>query len=539
MKKLSYISIFFIFILVMPFFAVDKTSAVSKMASISTVDANVLIKKNGKTDFKIKINSMYLDILDWDLGIKSIDKITVRADGKLLTSKNYSLVKINNFYKIKSSPRNTASVWEIRFQSDDMFFVTDKENFKWYAISPNHPYINQLCIILESELPIPGNDRKSYRLYAYHGVEFSDAKMINSKKIIYSGNMLSNASGYSIFTSYPRGTIKFPLLKKIIYNITDLPVVNWIIFGVILPLICIILLIILSIRHKTQTLMNSTREMIEHPPNDLSPLQVGILVHKKIYAKTLMATIIDLCEKGYLIIIQKDGKFVFAKRRLPDNSLRSWEKILVEELTLNDSVFSREIEVRRNINKNLFSPKIKASFEEAYLGITDMGFYDQNPHFVRVKYKIYAIFLYLTSIVGLVWVAVTLQPPYMLIPLLGVLFSTMVVIKFAHLLPMQSKKGLIARKEWIKFLNYLKQKETISMVMAISGIFYRYLPYAIVLGVEKQWARRFQKTILTQPGWLIQHEISDQVAEDNLHLLIDVISELTERIAQLKGPSIK
>lgn len=115
----------------------------------------------------------------------------------------------------------------------------------------------------------------------------------------------------------------------------------------------------------------------------------------------------------------------------------------------------------------------------------------------------------------------------------------MVMIKFAYLLPVQSKEGLIARKEWLKFRNYLKDKESVQSILSISGVFYKYLPYALVLNVEKEWSRRFQNTVMVKPSWLLEHELTDSESESIVSEVIEFINKITNKISQLHGPNVK
>lgn len=518
---------------------ISTSHALNKMSDISSFIGNVQIQENGKATYDIKIVPYYYDILDWNIGIGSADHIIIKADGVVLNRHGYSVTKENNYLRIKSNNHFSARNWEITFSSTDAFTISDRDNFRWLAIPPGHPFIKNVNITLQSEIPFEEIDRQSYRLYAFHGVGTSSTNMIGDSEITYKGSALSAPSGFSIFASWPLGIIKFPLVKRLIYSITYLPIINWIFFGLLLPVISLIILIILFIRYKAQIIMNSTKEVKDTPPFILPPLQVGILLDKKIFPKTLMATILDLCEKGYLIIIKDKNQVAFAKRKLPDDNLRDWEKNLIEEITLNSLALANETDIKTSVSKNLFSPQIKACYEEAYISVTNAGYFNENPHLVRVKYKIYAILLYLASTVGLVWVAISMESSYLLIPLLGVLFSTMVMIKFAYLLPVQSKEGLIARKEWLKFRNYLKDKESVQSILSISGVFYKYLPYALVLNVEKEWSRRFQNTVMVKPSWLLEHELTDSESESIVSEVIEFINKITNKISQLHGPNVK
>lgn len=513
--------------------------AATPMSDITSFTGDVVVEKNGLTKFSLRLTQLYTNVLNWNLGVKDADKLIIKADGVQLKSREYSLDKKSGYLTVQSDPGKMAAIWDINFQTRDAFTINNRENFRWLAVTTNHSLVEYLNITLHTMVPIKENSRTAYRVYAFHGVESSDASLLDENTIVYQGTMLGSASGFSIFASWPCGSINFPLIQKLRYDISDLPVTNWLIFGLILPAISLLLLAYLYLRQKTQVILNSTREKLDRPPSDLPPLQVGILVDKKIYPKTLMATILDLCEKGYLIIIKDKKQVVFAKRKQPDNELCQWEKNLIEEITLNDRVWACETELRKTTDRNLFSPKIRACYEEAYRSTTDMGYYHENPHLVRVRYKIYAIILYLLSLIGLAWVVISMQTPYLLIPLLGALFSTIIIIKFAYLLPTQSRQGLLARKEWLKYANFLRQKEPVESIMAISGVFYRYLPYALVLNVESQWARRFSQSVMVKPSWLLEREITDVESENTLHQVLDIIHKLTDKISLLHGPTVK
>ena len=64
-----------------------------------------------------------------------------------------------------------------------------------------------------------------------------------------------------------------------------------------------------------------------------------------------------------------------------------------------------------------------------------------------------------------------------------------------------NKRGQILREDWLGFKMYLETAEKYRMQNLTPEIFEKYLPYAMVFGVEKKWAKAFADLNMPQPGW--------------------------------------
>ncbi|MES2436655.1 MAG: DUF2207 domain-containing protein [Patescibacteria group bacterium] len=80
---------------------------------------------------------------------------------------------------------------------------------------------------------------------------------------------------------------------------------------------------------------------------------------------------------------------------------------------------------------------------------------------------------------------------------LGFLF---LYIKFN---PRLSEEGAILREKWLGFKMYLETAERYRMQNLTPELFEKYLPYAIIFGVEKKWARSFESINITPPSWFV------------------------------------
>lgn len=66
-----------------------------------------------------------------------------------------------------------------------------------------------------------------------------------------------------------------------------------------------------------------------------------------------------------------------------------------------------------------------------------------------------------------------------------------------------NEKGRILREDWLGFKMYLEVAERYRMQNLTPDIFEKYLPYAIVFKVEKQWAKAFAGITVAAPAWYV------------------------------------
>lgn len=64
-----------------------------------------------------------------------------------------------------------------------------------------------------------------------------------------------------------------------------------------------------------------------------------------------------------------------------------------------------------------------------------------------------------------------------------------------------SKEGHIIREKWLGFKMYLETAEKYRLQNLTPELFEKYLPYAMIFGVEKKWARAFNSLNLQPPSW--------------------------------------
>ena len=388
--------------------------------------------------------------------------------------------------------------------------------------------------------PIPQKETQSLtgNAYVIGGVtEASSETRIDAKSIEYQARSASPRGLMTISASWPKSVIELNSAQELRLALLNLESLPWIILGVSLPLVVLTILLVLIRRQRRQDAVTLDPN-ITQPPTDLSPMIVGVLVNKKIYPEEIVALLIDLCYRGYLVIIKSGTDYFFGKRRSPDEHLQMWEKNILEQVlpTLETKISSEE--VAKNHQQILFSPIIHEAFNNIYEVITQHQYFVENPHLTRIRYKLISLAFYFTSVIGLIWTAVGSITPYLLIPLVGTIMLSWLIFRLTAKLTRYTAVGLQQKSAWLSFGEFLASPTPIDPAMARNRTFEKFLPYAIAMNKTVQWTNRFEQSSSTivAPDWLVAYEDLDAGALGGE--LVDIVSNTSKLLTKLRGPLV-
>ena len=165
------------------------------------------------------------------------------------------------------------------------------------------------------------------------------------------------------------------------------------------------------------------------------------------------------------------------------------------EVQILNEIFSfGDKEVETDKLKNKFYYKISPLNKSIYKEMVSRGYFESDPDKVRKKHLGIGILL---MVLGLV---LTFVLPMIAIftcgPALFVAGITKLI--FSFFMPAKTKKGTEIYEKCKGFRMFLHTADRFRMQNLTPEMFERFLPYAVVFGVEKQWAKNF-KDIYTQP----------------------------------------
>lgn len=207
----------------------------------------------------------------------------------------------------------------------------------------------------------------------------------------------------------------------------------------------------------------------------LSPTETGSLIDEKVDVKDIFSAIIDLARRGYIKIKEdKKKKFtlIFTDKPSKKDSLLPFEKKLL------DGIFEDTKEVELEDVK--FYKTVREVEKMVYEDLEKEGFFPHNPKTVRTKYyALGAIALFTFNLV------------------LGFL-----AFFLGRIMPRKTLYGAQQANVAKGLKNYLKLQERQLNYQGNKQLFFeKLLPFAVAFGVEKNWAKRFEKIDLKNPDW--------------------------------------
>ncbi len=213
-----------------------------------------------------------------------------------------------------------------------------------------------------------------------------------------------------------------------------------------------------------------------NPPDDLKPIEVQCLLDREVEATGVSATIIDLAVRGYIKIryisetvafILKEKSFELVKTKEGSDLVLPADKIVFNLLfSGRDSVKLGDLGKYKIIFMDTFK-EIQSDTEQL---MTDKGYFDPG----REKYSNF----------------------------LKYLISQPILALFKKLTP----TGISAVAKILGFKEFLQltEKDRLALLDAPNlepQMFEKFLPYAMVLGVEGKWAAKFENIYNIAPVW--------------------------------------
>lgn len=226
------------------------------------------------------------------------------------------------------------------------------------------------------------------------------------------------------------------------------------------------------------------------------PGVVGTLVDERADLRDLTASIIDLAVRGYLVIEEikkphswstQDYKLIKKKSWEGDSSLRGYEQELLT------AVFGGTTERTLSDLKNKFYVKAPPIQDKLYDEVVGRGYFLVSPEKRRKK------FYGAGTLIAILGFVITTSFFGAGIPLL---VTGIVVIMFGRAAPQRTKEGVLAKEHALGFKEYLYRAERYVVKKMTPETFERFLPYAMVFQVEKEWAEKFKNIYVDrEPSW--------------------------------------
>jgi uncharacterized membrane protein len=247
------------------------------------------------------------------------------------------------------------------------------------------------------------------------------------------------------------------------------------------------------------------------PPDQLTPGEAGTLIDNSADMRDITSSIVDLAVRGYMVIEEhqkdrmlglvhdKDYNFILKKERSEWSTLKAHEQVLLNGFftmgTAGETVSMSSLENR--FYKNL--PEIKSRIFES---LVTHGYYRRRPDSVRASY------LGIGVVVGLLlaWGGNSIASSMGMAPLTFIIAGILtgaVICGFGWFMPAHTEQGARAMEGVLGFEDFLNHVESdrFNRTIRTPQMFEKFLPFAMALGVEKNWSKAFQGIMTQPPDW--------------------------------------
>ena len=283
-------------------------------------------------------------------------------------------------------------------------------------------------------------------------------------------------------------------------------------------------------------------------PEGMTPAIAGTLIDESADVVDVIATVFDLEARGYVKLVpMKRSKYFAGDNKETDILIKVSNKdlkglseyeaqimnFILEQYSLKEQVFFKD-----------FGEKFASEINDLRRKIEDVatkeGYFEAPPYSVRIFFTTFYIMLLIVGdiiVYKFGGISIPFNPynplSHMLNMSIVVLFAFVPLVltyplysKLKKSVALRTQKGVEAFGRILGLREFIKrvEKERIKrMAEKDPNIFKKVLPYAIILGLTKEWAEKMEKEYVEFPDWF------GVLNEAEREIIIDILNTLAGR----------
>jgi hypothetical protein len=246
------------------------------------------------------------------------------------------------------------------------------------------------------------------------------------------------------------------------------------------------------------------------PPDGVRPGQVGMLLDEHANLLDVTASIVDLAVRGWLTITELPPEGLFHRHsdyELTSTADKGKGTPLPYEKKLLDELFHNRDSVRLSDLKYQFRASLAKVQSSMYDDSVKQGWFRIRPDRTRQRWTQIAIATLVVGAGATVLVAATTS--FGIVPLGIIVIGFALHVVSGHM-PARTGKGtaMLSRVRGFRRLFDEGEEDTRARFAEQHDIFSQYLPYAIVFGCTRKWAKAFEGIAAEQleTGWFVGNQ---------------------------------
>ena len=383
-------------------------------------------------------------------------------------------------------------------------FFDDHEEFYWNVTGNDWPVpIDHASAFIE----FPSNTSGSLKGQAFTGVygshdQEADVKVEGSAVRIETSNPLPMRGGLTVDVYVPKGLLEPPsAMTRAVWFIKGNP-------GVFLPVWAFIVMYLFwRWKGKDPDPGMSVAPMYE-PPKGFTPAEAGTLLDDVIHPRDITSTLVDLAVKGFIKIKEKkDDGFFFKSKDYEFELLKpqsEWQGLSSHEVVMLTNLFGEGNSTTLSSLKNRFYTALPVMQQNIKAQLKNKGMYLLDPDSAR------ALTFFGAVVIAAPFVILQITDKISLInspavTFVGVLLAVVIIWLFGREMSAKTVLGGRTRVQILGFQEFMNRVDADRLKRMPPDTFEKFLPFAMALGVEHQWAQAFAGIIQQPPSWYVPY----------------------------------
>ncbi len=379
-------------------------------------------------------------------------------------------------------------------------YFTDHDELYWNVTGNGWPVEISNA---SAEVWMPQNTDMEKVIYeCFFGVVGASASCISKDKqdiVSFSQENLNVGEGLTVVLGFPKGVVSQPSAMQ---NILEVIKDNYMLS---LPLFALFFMLWLWSKKGRDPKISTIVPEYE-APDSLTPAEVGVLADEKADNKDISAELINLAVLGYIKITQTEKKILglFTSTEYSLELLKPTDEHLTPlQAKFIEGVFGKVLlplpKVLLSSLETEFYKDLEKLKDIAYGSMVSKEYFLSQPDKTRRWYQVLAGICFFIGVLMVIWQ----QNVYWLVGMAG---AGLVVFVFSFFMPKKTLKGAEVKAKVLGLKLYLSvaEKDRIDFHNAPEKTpekFEKLLPFAMALGVETQWAKKFEGIYTQPPGW--------------------------------------
>ena len=411
------------------------------------------------------------------------------------------------------STRNTTHTYILRYRVVGGLRIYDGgDQIWWKAIPPDHNFPIRSAQVTVTP---PATFRKNELTVDAYGAPVNDAAYTDRGDVVFSASDIPPGEELEVRVQFPHGIVEGTVPS---WQAADDRRQEWgPIVGVISGALGLVLLFggpvavyMLWYTRGRDTDSPLAPEYITEPPSDLPAGVVGTLIDEHADMKDIIASILDLAERGALRMEEQkketflglgvSREFTF---RLEDESKAIYphEERLLSRIFGKNAKKGKERKLRDLRQK--FYTAIPDLQHKLYDEVVEKGYFPSNPNSTRQKWRWLAILGLIVS-GGASFCLLILFGDFsaaVACPGIALVASMLALIFVSRHMPRKTPEGAEEAAKWLAFKRYLEKIEEFDDLETVKDKFEQYLPYAMAFGLERRLIHKFSAVDTPAPRW--------------------------------------